>query len=191
MQLTNEDKSRQLETKAHKALLVGIARDWKAAELAAKEAGKQTVVGINKLRSCGEKLKELCGHEQIGMDFYMRVQAQLPKTMRYASAKAAVHVANRLKEDVKTVQEAFVVQRDLFTAMMEYKEPKRLEAQTAHEYNPWNEFVSGAASFTRMFDELKTDAMQSWGRDQLDTFIRATEPIVKQHETAVKLRGEK
>ena len=175
--LNNEEKSIQLAGKAHKALFAGIARDWKAAEEAATAAGKQTIIGVNKLRACGEKLKQLCGHEQFALDFYQRVHDKLPKSMRYTAARAAVHLANRLTEDVKTVQEAAMVQRDLFAALGEYREPKRIEAQTGHISNHWNEFVSDVLSLTSLFTKLDVDNMEEWNSDQLRKFIDTTQPV--------------
>jgi hypothetical protein len=185
---TNEEKTQALERKVSKTLLAGIARDWTAAEAAAKSAGEQTIIGVNRLRACGDKLKQLCGHEQITCEFYERVREQLPKTMRYTSARAAVHLANRLDKDVETVQEAAMVQRDMFAALRDFKEPKRLEAQTAHESNPWSEFVNDVSSLTSLFSRLEVDNMEAWDSERLGKFIDTTQPVADANAKAKAIR---
>ena len=187
LKLNNEEKSAQLAGKARAALLVAAGRDWLAAEAAANEAGRATVTGINRLRACGEKLKQACGHEQLSLAYFMHFKDSLPDSMTYTGAKSAVHIANRISEDVKTVQDAMLVQRDLFAALGEFKEPKRLEAQTAHEANPWSEFISSLTGLTALFPKLAVDDMASWGRDKLSTFTRETQPIADANARAKQL----
>jgi hypothetical protein len=186
--MTYVERSQKLDTKAHKALLTGIGRDWKAVEEAATEAGKQTVVAVNRMRACGDKLKQLCGHDQITLEFYSTVKSQLPKSMQFTAARSAVHISNRLSADVNTVQEAMAVQRELFTALDEYREPKRLAQQTAHDVNPWSELVSKAMGFTAFFGQLMEDEpMEAWGQDKLSNFVSTTNPIVDANTAAKAL----
>lgn len=187
LELTNADNTAKLEAKAQKALLEGIDRDWSAAEEAAKRIASRTIFAINKLRSCGMKLQQLCGHEQLSMDFFVRIKDRLPKTMHYTGARAAVHVANKLAQDVETIQEARAVQKDLFEGLLDCREPKRLVQQTSHERNFWNDFVASAASFAGLFDKLEDEPMENWGQEKLRKFVETTEPIAMKHHKAAEL----
>jgi hypothetical protein len=187
LKLNNEEKSAQLAGKARAALLVAAGRDWLAAEAAANEAGRATVTGINRLRACGEKLKQACGHEQMTLAYFVHFKDALPASMTYTGAKEAVHISNRISADVTTVQDAMLVQRDLFAALGDFKEPKRLEAQVAHDSNPWSEFVAGLTRLTALFPKLTVDAMQDWSRDKLSTFTRETQPIADANARAKQL----
>lgn len=186
---TYEERTHKLESKAHKALLSGIARDWAAVEAAATEAGKQTVIGVNRLRACGEKFKQLCGHDQLTLDFFMRHRDSLPKSMSYTGAKCSVHVSNRIEQDVETPQEALFIQRDLFLAINAYTEPKRTAPQQLHDSNPWSEFISGVSSLTSLLDRLDDRPMSEWPREKLEQFVKTTQPVVEKHAAAVKMIG--
>ena len=83
-----------------------------------------------------------------------------------------------------TIQESMLVQKDLFAAVLEFHEPKRIAAQVAHESNPVTDFVSWGASFQTFFSKFDDAPMEKWGRDKLETFVRTTEPIVEQHQKA-------
>ena len=186
--MTYVERSRSLDTKAHRELLKGIARDWAAASTAAKTAGQQTVIGINRMRACGEKIKLLCGHDQISLDFYTSVATLLPKEMRFEAAKRAVHISNKLADDVHTPQEALAAQRDLFTATMECAEPRRLTDQVAHESNPWSELISKANGFTVFFGQLEEDEpMEKWSDEKLRSFVTNTKPIATAYQAAEAL----
>jgi hypothetical protein len=188
LEMTYNERAMQLEHKADKALLAGIARDWSAVEAAAQSAGKQTIIGINKMRACGEKLKQLAGHEQINADFFQSVTLSLPASMSYTGARGAVHISNRIEKDVKTVQEAVAVQKELFAAVGDFKEPKRLVEQTAHESNHWDSFVSIGQSFSNLLTELEKSAtMEKWEREKLERFVATTKPISDKHNAAVEL----
>ena len=77
------ESSKQLATKANAALFKGASADWTAAKEAAAEAGKLEIVAINRIRSCGMKLKEAAGHEKPSFEFYRSASAQLPKDMSF------------------------------------------------------------------------------------------------------------
>lgn len=183
----NVDTTTQLQNRVRSTLISGIKRDWSDAWEAATEAGRQTIIGVNKLRACGEKLKQLSGHEQINLIFFKTIEDQLPKSLRYREARMAVLVANKLDRDVKTIQEARVAQRELFATMMDYREPRRLSEQSAHETNPWSDFVSEAARFTALFDCLDDSPMTKWSREKLKKFADVTRPVVDKYNEAVQL----
>lgn len=185
---TNEENTEALQRRANKKLLEGIARDWTAAESAATETGKHLIVAVNRLRACGEKLKMLAGHEQITAEWYESVRKDLPKTMRYTSARAAVHISNKVEADVKTVQDAMLIQKDLFGAMNAWREPKRVADQSSHENNPWDTLVNDAASLLSLFDGMeKAEPMDQWGKVKLQTVIETTRPFVEKHDAAEEL----
>lgn len=183
----NFDSTAQLQNRVKSTLIAGIKRDWEEALEAATEAGRQTVVGVNKLRACGEKFKELAGHDQINLIFFKTVEEQLPKTLRYREARMAVLVANKLRSDVETVQEARIAQRELFAAMLDYHEPRRLNGQASHESNHWSDFVSEAARFTALFDHLDDSPMTAWSREKLKKFADVTKPVADKYNEAVEL----
>lgn len=185
--IMNYDSMVQLQNRVKTTLIAGIKRDWEAALEAATEAGRQTVVGVNKLRACGEKLKELAGHDQINLIFFHTIEEYLPKTLRYREARMAVLVANKLRADVETVQEARIAQRELFAAMLDYHEPRRITEQASHESNPWSDFVSEAARFTSLFGHLEEEPMIAWSREKLKKFADVTKPVVDKYNEAVQL----
>jgi hypothetical protein len=190
IQITNAERTQQLNTAAQKALLKGIARDWKACEEVASDLGKLTIKGVNLLRVVGEQIKQVTGHEQVGFDFWQRHHAVLPASLTYAKAKCAVHVANRNPKPVTTVQEAMAAQRDLFAAMAEYTEPKRLAAQTGHDRNLWSDLVSGVASLDSIFHKLNPSPMAQWRRDELEKFVETTKPLVQRAKEAATILEE-
>lgn len=182
LQLTNEDKTRKLTIKARSALLESAARDWEAAQEAANKAAGLEVTGHNKLRTCGLKLIEAAGHEQISFEWFRA--ADIPKSMSFAALKFCVHLARNYDKPFETLQETRSVQRTFFEIFGHCETPKRLDGESAHESNPWNEFVSATSSLTSLFKKLETHEMEKWSRDKLATFLRETEPIVAQHEHA-------
>lgn len=188
LQLTPEDKARALQVRADKLTSARIRRYWEIFEDAGSEVEKQTVRGVNALREVGEGLKTLARHEQITAEFFETVKWSLPKTLDYRKARCAVHIANRVEEPVKTALEAFAVQRELFAAMTDAKEPHRQIAQNGHDRNFWNELVNESASFSSLFAKLEEEKpMDRWGRDELSKFVESTKPIVDKHNTAVEM----
>lgn len=179
--LTTQERAQKLVTKSSKALFIGIDRDWAALEKAANEIGNLTVKAVNLSRACGEKLKQLCDHEQLSLAFFLKVQPHLPKKMDYTKAKSMVCMANLLTEDVKTPQEAFAVSRaaKMMQAVMEFSEPHRLEDQVAHESNPLSELVSRGMSVIALVGEMQKDEpLELWGSDKRHTFLTTYKPLV-------------
>src|SRR5690348_9753768 len=182
--LTNEDKTRKLASKARVKLLESAARDWNAAKYAASKACSCEILGHNKLRTCGLKLIEAAGHEQVSFEFFRAANGAIPKDMSFTAVKFCVHLARNYEQPFKTLQEVRATQRTFFEVFGHCESQKRLEAQSAHEANPWNEFVNASHSFTSLFDKLEVVDMDKWGKDKLATFIRETEPIVRHFERA-------
>ena len=65
--------------------------------------------------------------------------------------------------------------------------PKRLAPQTAHQPEPWADFLSEAANFNSVFRKLEVDKISTWPADKLKAFARATEKIAELHRKAVEL----
>jgi uncharacterized alpha/beta hydrolase family protein len=187
IQITNADKSAKLQTKARKALMVSAGRDWENSKLAVEAAAKLLVKGANLARQVGIKMIEAAGHEQISFEWFHNHAEDLPKGMTFPALKKCVHIAKHFEGEIKDMNQVRQVQQSLFEAFGQADAPKRIEDQTPHESNPWSEFISGAASFTRMFDDLDTDRMDDWGRDKLTKFVETTKPIVEKHNQAVDL----
>ncbi len=183
--LTVEERASKLVTKANKALFAGIARDWAAIEKAANEIGNLTVKAVNLSRACGEKLKQLCDHEQLSLAFFLKVQPHLPKKMDYTKVKSMVCMANLLTEDVKTPQEAFSVSRKMMQAVMEFTEPKRLAEQSAHDSNPWSELVSRGSSVIALISDM--EPLEKWGHDKRRSFLSTYKPLVDTYKAVEAL----
>src|SRR5579859_2498446 len=186
-----QDSTEVLTTKARAALLESAGRDWTAAQEAAKEAGALEIKALNLLRTAGLKLIEAAGHEQVTFEFLRQNRAHLPADLGFNAVKFCVHLCRNFEKEIKSLDEARAARRALFEAFTLETVSKRTEAQSARETpNPWNQFVSGASSFTALFSKLQTDAMNDWSRDKLSCFARETKPIAEAHTRAVQLLGK-
>lgn len=184
LKLNNEEKSRALAVKSQHALLKSAGRDWEWALAAAIKAAQLEVGALNRMRTCGLKIREASGHEQISFDWFHGQNGAIPKSMSFKAMKFCVHLSRRFENPIKTLDEAGSARQMLFEAFGCSSAPKRLEEQVAHEYSPWNDFVSASSSLVSMFKKIELDAMEDWGMEKLSTFLRETEPIVKAHERA-------
>jgi hypothetical protein len=184
LKLTNEEKTIRLAVKARTALLQSASRDWESARASVSEAARLEISALNKLRTCGLKMREAAGKEQVNFTFFRMCESSLPKTMSFQAAKFCVHLSRSLEKPIETLDEARSARQMLFEAFGHSQAPKRIEDQSSHEYNPWSDFVNVASSFTSLFTKLETDLMSDWGKDKLSTFLRETEPIVAAHERA-------
>jgi len=184
LKLTNAENSVKLQKKANTALVKGIGRDWTAAKVAAEASAKLQIKALNLLRDAGIKAQQASGHEQVGFEFWHGIEKVLPQGLHFKALKFCVHLARNFDKPIKTLDDARSASQMMFEAFGEATAPKRLEAQSSHEKNPWNDFVSTASAFTALFSDLQVEAMDTWGRDRLTTFIRETEPIATAHSRA-------
>jgi hypothetical protein len=182
-----DDAARLQATKAKAALLKTINDTWAKAEAMAKDTAKAEVNIVNLLRSCGLALQELAGHEQVKFEFFHSLEDELPKGLHFKAVKVCVHLARELKQPAETLDDARRARQMMFEAFDQMSAPRRIAAQSAHERNPWSDFVSTAASFTRLFGDLDAEHMAGWGQDKLSTFVRETAPIVEKHLAAKQL----
>lgn len=189
LKLTNAENSVKLQKKANTALVKGIGRDWLAAKAAAEASAKLQIKALNLLRDAGIKTQQASNHEHLKFEFWRSIENVLPKELHFKALKFCVHLARNFDKPIKTLDDARSASQMMFEAFGEATAPKRLEEQSAHEKNPWNDFVSTASAFTALFGELEVEKMEAWGRDRLTTFIRETEPIADAHGRAKVIAG--
>jgi len=168
-------------------LLERAGKKFVRARAAAKEAARSQLEAINLLREAGLDYQQASGHEQGTFAFFELVRPQLPTEMTFGAVKICVHLANKYDGPITDLKEANREVQEMFVALGEMERPRRLEAQKPHEHNPWNDFASGVASLTGLFEKLEVQVMSTWEREKLETFVRETEPIVQQHEAAKRL----
>jgi len=183
----HDDQVAKQVTKAQQAALQRGAEYFERARANASDAAVLEVEGMNNLRLAGLQYQEAAGHEQVTLAFYRRVIEDLPKGMTFHALKACVHVARNYPDKIKTLNEARAARQLMFVAFGEIETRRREIPQTAHDHNPWNDFVSTAASFTTLFQKLEEQPMEQWEPEKLDGFIRETLPIVEKHEAAKRL----
>jgi hypothetical protein len=183
LKLTNEDKTRKLADKARRALVNSACKNWDSAWTAAQKSFVLEILAHNQARLCGLKLIEASGHEQADFDFLRANQDKLPKTMSMRALRFCIHLAKNYDQPFKTIEEARATQTTFAQIFGQFEPPARV-AQKSHEENPWNDFVTMTSSYTSLFNKLETQNMDSWDKPKLATFLRETEPIVRQYERA-------
>lgn len=187
MATTYEDSVAKLTGKASAALFKGITKDWEQAKIAVKDAADLELIAINKLRACGIKLQEVSNHEQVTFGFYDSHRTRLPRDMTFKAAKLCIHLARSFETPVKSLDDARKARQMMFEAFGQSAAPHRIGEQTAHEVNPWSDFVARFASIETLFEKLDEEPMEDWGESKLRKFISTTLPIAQRHDKAAKL----
>lgn len=187
-----EENSQALTKSARAELLKTASQSWQAAEAAAKQAGQLEIEAINHLRLAGLSLLEAAGRDKaLSFEFFRYVQKDLPASMDFRGAKFCASIANHLDGPIKSLDEARSARRVLFEAFGQESAPRRLEQQTAHESNPWSEFVDRIAAGIAAFSKIEVEAMDVWDRERLSKFVSTTKPIAERYLEAVNLLGKK
>lgn len=176
-----------MNRKARAALLKSISKDWISAKEAGTTAGKLQIKAVNLLRDIGLKAQQASGHEQLTFSFHHSVASELPGDLTFDALKRCVHIANKLEKPAETLDEARFVMQTMFEALGEATAPKRLEAQSSHDRNPWSDFVSGVSSLTSLFAKLEEEPMPEWDKVKLTKFVQTTDPIVDKNREAREL----
>lgn len=181
-----------LANRAQAALLASISHHWQKARDAASEAATIEVSAMNLLRIAGIQLQEANGgRQQIQFEFLERHRDALPKDFTFKAAKFCVHLAMTFPGEIKELGEVRAARQLMFEAFGQVEAPRRIEAQHAHESNPFSVLVSGAATFMRYIADVEAEPMEDWGRAALEKFVSTTKPIAEKHKAAVTLLVEK
>jgi hypothetical protein len=182
--LTYEESAQTIASDARAALLEEASKDWIEARQAAAGAAKLELVSLNRLRDCGVKLREAAGKEAPSLTWFKNVQTSLPADFTFSALQFTVHLARKYDRPFDTLDEARAARRSLFDAFGTTTPARRIEAQTAWEKNPWNEFVNQASSLIASFTDLDDAPLAQWNESKLRTFIAATDPIVRKNAEA-------
>jgi hypothetical protein len=182
--ITYQELAGKMSRKANAALLKSIGNDWTVAKESVTEAARLEIVAVNRLRLAGIKIQEASGHEQVGFEWFHKVEADLPTGMHFNAVKFCVHLARKLENAVTTLDEARSARQMMFEALELATAPKRLEGQNSHDRNPWSDFVSGVSSLTSLFAKLEEEPMGEWDTVKLTKFVQTTDPIVDKNREA-------
>lgn len=168
------------------------------AKHAAGNIGELQIFCINQMRAAGLKINQASGHEQLifnmeGTEFCRReILPYLPEGMDLKMVRACVHVANNLKEPIKTLDELRAAKRELQLVMESVElatAPKRDQIQTAHARNLFAAYVSTTCNFRMLLDKMETEEpMERWSPDKLDEFLENWQPLEERVARAKKLR---
>ena len=170
-------------------------------EDAKKDAGEivELKVGIlNKLRLAGNDFNEASGRGQLtftdnGNQFCRLEIVPLTNGMTLQQIKLCCHLANTIKEPIRTREELALYEAELepfFNATFGLsKKPRELHA--AEVRNWFSTLVSKAADFRSLFAEIrKQQPMETWGKDKLEEFIETTKPVEDERNAAKKRLAE-
>jgi hypothetical protein len=188
---TSEEASQALAVKARDALLAEASKDWQQARTAAVGAAKLEVEALEHLRLAGIKLREAAHKEVPTLSWFKSVQESLPSDMSFNGMQFCLYLARKFDKPFQSIEDAKAARRSLFETFAMSTAPRRIGQQTAHERNPWNEFVSAASGLQSLFSDLDEDPLSEWCEDKLRTLTSTLEPIVKQYQEAMRvLKGQ-
>jgi hypothetical protein len=173
-----------LDVAATKTHFAAVSTDWEEVRRLVKQSAETEVAAMNLLRGIGISLQSAAKREQISMAFLEAHKDDLPGSLTLKAARLAVHLAQTNPEPIKTLGEARAARQMMFSVFGEAEIPHRKTAQIARGHNPWSEFVAVSATLTGLFSTLEETPMEDWGRANLETFVRETEPIVARHQRA-------
>jgi hypothetical protein len=185
---TYNERAQKLDNAARAELLKGVSADWTGAKEAALEAGKFELKALNLLRTAGMKLHEAANRDQLSFESFRTMKSALPKDMSFIAAQWCVKLAKECDKPFSTLSSAGHARRLLFIKLEAQDVPRRLEAETAHDVNPWSEGITkltAAVIFWADIQEAKP--MEEWDRDALENFYTATKPIVAANKAAEAL----
>lgn len=178
--------------KAEAAILRKIHQTFERALACGNKAADLTISGVNALRECGIYLAEMKGNSQFNLSFFISVQKKLPKKMSFDVARGCVGLGHNMPQEVRTYAEAQRAQQLFFQTAGLIEAPHRDNPGSPTARNPtdWiiNTFSTARVEFEKL---LKTEPMEDWTEERLDTFIAQTQPFYDQHAAARNLRGSR
>ena len=148
-----------------------------------------TVDAVNLGREIGMYLQEMCGHEQIGFEFWQKeCGQQLP--FEFEAAKKFTSIARACPEPVTTIEEAFSMQQMVLRAGGLIELPEREEMHQRSNVSIVERFFREFTLIRLPFQKIVNQKpMEQWDKEALGMFLSETEWIAIERSKAENLKA--
>jgi hypothetical protein len=151
------------------------------------------IKGINHIYRAGKAWQRAADKNQYDFYFYdfadTLVKPEDREFLTRAVVKLALHLANTLPGEIKTVEQAAPLVQKCFIALG-FELPGVRQIETAHPpANVFSELVGEFKSIDATWRKLDKECpIERWTTDQLDTALREARPVVERYERIKRLR---
>lgn len=169
-----------LSTEAQTAAIKYAVEIFEEAKKKGVELLKGRTEAANMWRDAGIQIQIACNHEQPTLAFYDNHKA-LFGSMSFEQARACTQIAKNFpkKIEVADIQRAEQIG---MSAILNVEQPKRLEQQTAHTRNQFNEFITGLLGVNSRIKKLP-----AIDRESAKQIVQTLKPVIDLYEKAKAL----
>ena len=156
---------------------------------------------LNSLREAGLQFNVASGRAQLifdlaGIEFARKqILPHMPEGITIEHLRLCVHLAKRLPEPVRTIEEVRGIKREaqtMFTLFGIADAPSREKPQTPHQRNLFASAINRICVLRKDLEALAEEApVETWADVELDSFIESADPVfrflqgVRQHRLSL------
>ena len=198
--LTYQERAIAINQEAINKTCRDATRHWENAEAAKKEMDSEKIKVFNELRSVGICMNEASGRGQLTFNLngkaFVRdlLLPNLPKNLSVSKIQCCCHIANVVKEPVKTIEELRIVEHEMNPIFVEhFGESKKKRELTSHEArNLFSTLVTKTTDWVQIFDDLASEEpLEKWSDEKLDEGIENGRPMDERYQRMVKIRVQR
>jgi len=181
------ERTAQVQKKAQAALFKQARGLWKQLESAKDSMEKTTILAVNTASQLGAVMLQICGGDQLGFPFWTSHCAkQLPFNLDTAQEMISVH--KKVPTPITTMEQAFVVLKQLNLGLGLLKLPERTEDQNPSGQSPLTAVTHAFQQGYNVFQKwIEKEPLADWDRSRLETIFAETKQVHDLHEQVAKL----
>ena len=181
------ERTAQVQKQAQAALFKQARGLWKQLESAKDSMEQATIKAVNTASQLGAVMLQICGGDQLGFPFWTSHCAkQLPFNLDTAQELISVH--KKVPVAITTMEQAFVVLKQLNLGLGLLKLPERTEDQNPSGNSPLNAVTHAFQQGYNFFKKwVEKEPIDTWDRSRLETIYAETKQVHDLHEQVEKL----
>lgn len=168
----------QIEIAAQIRAIAEVGKSWGEMVSEAQSLAASKIKLVNLARRVGIGIQEICGRDQLQLNFFQTFAAKLPPGLTFAAAKNCVKLANAMPEPAKTVEDANRAEQLVFEATGVMEAPKRLEQHTSRDVAPATFFFTTFAEIREKVNK-KIAGWSEWDEETQEGVRREVERAEK------------